>query len=172
MWLRWAVLDLHLAAAIFWIGEMMFLAVVVGPYSRTLPPRQRRELFVQLGRRSRPYAWTAIAVLLVTGVANMALMGIAPLSLLDPALWRTTLGGVLALKVLAVGVLLVLVALHDVVLVARSARVDRRIGVEGPSEALVAEAARLRRWASWLGRVNLVLALIVAFLGTGLTLGG
>lgn len=171
MWLRWAVLDLHLMAAIFWIGEMMFLAVVAGPYSRTLPPRQRGELFRQLGRRSRPYAWSAIGVLVVTGVANVPLMGIAPSALLHPSFYRTPVGLVLGLKVLAVGVLLVLVALHDIVLVNRSTTVARRMEADGPLPELATEAARLRGWASRLGRLNLVLALVITFLGVGLGTG-
>jgi putative copper resistance protein D len=171
MWLRWGVLYLHLLAAMFWIGEMLFLALVAGPYSRTLAAADRAELFRSLGRRSRPYAWTAIGVLLVTGVGNLLLMGLAPAQLLTWAFYRTSLGQVLGLKLAAVALLLAGVVGHDVVLVERSARLGERLRREGPSAALLAEIERARRWASWLGRVNLLLALVVSLLGTGLVVG-
>jgi putative copper resistance protein D len=171
MGLRWAVLYLHLLAATFWIGEMLFLALVAGPYSRTLPAAERAELFRSLGRRSRPYAWTAIGVLLVTGVGNLLLMGIAPAQLFMWAFYRTSLGQVLGLKLAAVALLLVGVVGHDVILVERSARLSERVRRDGPSPALLVEIERARRWASWLGRVNLLLALVVSLLGTGLVVG-
>ncbi|MCL6595372.1 MAG: hypothetical protein K6V73_04080 [Firmicutes bacterium] len=171
MGLRWAVLYVHVLAAMFWIGEMLFLALVAGPYSRTLPAEERAELFRSLGRRSRPYAWTAIGLLLVTGVANLLLMGIRPAELFAWSFYLTPLGTVLGLKLAAVAVLLVGVVGHDVVLVERSARLGERLRREGPSPALLAEIERARRWASWLGRMNLFLALVVSLLGTGLVVG-
>lgn len=170
--LRHVVLYLHLLAAVFWIGEMLFLAAVVGPYSRTLAADVRRDLFQALGRRSRPWAWSAIGVLLVTGVLNVVLMGVPLGDLLKGLFWRTAFGTAFADKLAAVFLLLVGVFYHDVVLAGRSARLGQRVRTEGARPALLRDVERTRRAASWAGRVNLLLALVVVWFGLGLTLGG
>jgi putative copper resistance protein D len=169
--LRLLVLYVHLLAAMFWIGEMLFLAVVVGPYSRTLAPAQRAELFRQLGRRSRPYAWAAILVLLATGVGNVALMGIPFTQIVQHSFLASPLGAALALKLATIAVLLLSVIWHDLVLAERSARLQREMQARGPRPDLLAAAERTRRAAGWLGRLNLVLALVVVFFGVELMLG-
>ncbi|MCL6596148.1 MAG: hypothetical protein K6V73_08045 [Firmicutes bacterium] len=167
---RRAVLYRHLVAARFWIGEMLFLALVAGPYGRTLHPPAQAELVRSLARRSRPYAWTAIGVLLVTGVANLLLKGIGPAELFSWAFYRTPLGTALGRKLAVVALLLAGAAGHDAVLVERSACLGERLRREGPSPALLAEIESARRWAPWLGRANLALALVVGLVGTGLRL--
>lgn len=170
--LRDVVLYLHLLAAVFWIGEMLFLAAVVGPYSRTLPAEVRRDLFQALGQRSRPWAWSAIGVLLVTGVFNLALMGVPLGDLVSGVFWRSGFGATLAFKLGTVLLLLVGVFYHDVILAGRSARLGERMHTDGTRPELLREVERTRRAASWAGRVNLFLALVVVWFGLGLTLGG
>jgi putative copper resistance protein D len=171
MGLRELVLYLHLVAAMFWIGEMLFLAAVLGPYGRTLPPEERGALFREVGRRSRPYAWTAIGVLVATGIANALLMGLTPAAAVQPSFVASPVGITLGLKLVTVVALIVSATWHDVVLAERSARLQAQIRAHGPRPDLVGAAERTRRVASWLGRLTLLLALRVTFFGVQLVLG-
>jgi uncharacterized membrane protein len=59
---------LHLAAAIFWMGGMAFVALALRPALGTLQPAQRLPLMVQVLRRFFAIVAASIAVLLLTGV--------------------------------------------------------------------------------------------------------
>lgn len=168
---RTVILYLHLLAAIFWIGEMLFLALVAGPYARTLEPRQRSALFQALGQRSRPFAWGAVGVLLVTGMLNVHFMGIPLADLVQPQFYSTGLGAVLGPKLASVLVLLCGVGYHDVFLVRKRAGLMRRLETEGPQPDITRALERSRRKASWAGRFNLILALLVAWFGVSLVTG-
>lgn len=62
----------HLLAALFWLGGMLFLALVGAPALRGLDdPELRGRLFADIGRRFRRAGWWAIGVLLVTGTLNL-----------------------------------------------------------------------------------------------------
>ncbi len=165
MWLRSVVLYIHILAAIFWVGEMLFLSTVVGPYSRRLAPSQRTELFTALGRRSRPWAWGAMAVLVVTGLLNVTLAGIPLSALIDPRFFQTALGATLDLKVLLVVAMIAVALWHDSVVSARGNPLP-----SPPGQVALSAALRRRRQASWLGRIALLLALAVVFLAVRLAL--
>ena len=60
---------LHVLAACVWVGGSITVVAVAVPYGRRLPPRERALLLAGLGRRWRPLGWSALAVLLVTGIA-------------------------------------------------------------------------------------------------------
>ena len=136
---RW----LHLMAAITWIGGMLFVALVLVPVTRRLAdPALRVRLFQETGRRFRTVGWIALAVLLASGLGNL---GLRPYLLWVPRFqWK------LGLVVVA----LVLSAVHDFVL-------GPRAGRPGASPAL-----RVR--ASWLARANVLIVVIVVFLGLAL----
>ena len=51
---------LHILSAIIWIGGMLFLALVVVPTTRGLPPSERAALFGAVGRRFRRVGWICI----------------------------------------------------------------------------------------------------------------
>ena len=58
----------HLTAATFWVGGMLFLSLVAVPLLRKAsdPASAQRE-FVNLARRFRMLVWVALALLFVTG---------------------------------------------------------------------------------------------------------
>ncbi len=147
--MRLFILWVHVLAAVVWVGGMVFIGVVVAPYARKLPAEQRRELFEQLGRRFSTIGWGCIAILLVTGVGNLIGRGME---------WSPAFARTLGAKLLLVGLMVLLAAFHDFILGPRSATL-----AADPTKASEAEAARVR--ASWIGRINLVLALIVILLG-------
>ncbi len=148
-----ASVTLHVLAALFWLGGMMFLAVVGAPVLRRIePPSLRAQIFNDLGMRFRTAGWIAVGVLVVTGVVNLRYHGVLAWDVLSrAAFWRTHFGAALAAKLVAVAVMLVLQAIHDFMDGPRASRAE-------PGSA---EAARWRRRAALLARVNAVVALLL-----------
>jgi uncharacterized membrane protein len=163
--LYWLSVTVHVLAALLWLGGMFFLGLVGAPALRAVePPALRQRLFHELGVRFRGVGWGAIAVLVVTGVANLHYRGWLHWSgVLDSAaFWRTATGHALAAKLAAVTVMVAVSALHDFVL--------------GPAAGRAApgseEAIRLRRRAALLARVNALLGVAVVAAAVRLTRGG
>ncbi|RMD80169.1 MAG: DUF4149 domain-containing protein [Gammaproteobacteria bacterium] len=153
------LLGLHLLAAAAWVGGMLFLALVLLPAARaTLPPEEAGALLEAAARRLALVGWGCLGVLAVTGGLLLARSGAA---LDEPAFWTGPAGRVLALKLLLVGLLVGVEALHDFVLGPRGARLWR----EAPASAA---AQRLRRGSRWLARAALLLSLGVAWQGLAL----
>jgi copper resistance protein D len=140
---RILVVWLHIVAAAVWIGGLLYASHLV------VPAIVRGErAYLTLLARSRPIAWSAIALLVLTGLENLRVFGIAG----SP--W-------LMAKLLLVVVLLSGAAHRDFALVPRATREIER-GV-APGLAL----AGIR----WLDRALLVLAFVVVLLAAGLARG-
>ncbi|MEW6296287.1 MAG: DUF4149 domain-containing protein [Thermodesulfobacteriota bacterium] len=156
---------LHLVAAAVWIGGMVFLALVVVPIIRR-PEHQRIAvtLISQTGRRLRWVGWGCLIVLLLSGTVNLAYRGFGWADVWNGHLFTGTFGHTLAIKLLCFVLILLLSAVHDFAVGPRATAV----GQAAPGSP---EAIRLRRRASWLGRVNLLLALAVVALGVALVRG-
>jgi uncharacterized membrane protein len=137
------VLWLHVLAAMTWIGGMLFIALVLVPVVRRLDDRALRTRLVQdTGRRFRSVGWIALIILIATGLVNLWLR---PFLLHSPRLqWK------LALVALA----LVLSAIHDFHL--------------GPRAGLPTAGPWARARASWLARLNVLVALVIVLLGLSL----
>ena len=136
---RWV----HVLAAITWIGGMLFIALVVVPVTRRLPdPVLRSRLVQETGRRFRTVGWVALGLLVATGLLNL---WDRPYLLQGPRFH-----GKLGLVVLA----LVLSVLHDFVL--------------GPRAGLPGADPSVRVRASWIARLNVLVALAVVLLGLAL----
>ncbi len=170
IWLRQAVLFLHILAAAFWVGEILFVTLVVGPMGRSLPKAERTLLFRETGQRTLPWIWTAIIILIVTGIGNLYFLRIGPQELTSVSFYRTSFGWLLAAKIVAALGMFAHAAVHDFVYGRRSRKIRAALGTASPEErkALEAAYARARRGASATGRANLVLALIVIALAAGL----
>jgi uncharacterized membrane protein len=150
---------LHVLAAIVWVGGMAFLALVVVPATRGMAAAERARLFDLVGRRFRPIGWACLALLIATGLVNVAQRGVTWSSVASGDLLGSPFGRILGLKLLLVAAMLALSAAHDFWL--------------GPaaSAASAAEAPRLRLRASWVARLNALLALLVVFLAVALVRG-
>jgi copper resistance protein D len=158
--------SLHLAAAALWAGGMLFLVFVLVPLLRTPALRGSAvELLTAIGVRFRGVGWASLLVLVVTGFVNAALRAPNPGALAEAAWWATPFGRLLGHKLALVGVILFLSAVHD-------------FGVGPRASALLAgepgsaRALRWRRAASWMGRLNLLLALAVIAMAAALVRGG
>ena len=164
---------LHILSAIIWIGGMLFVALVMVPVTRDLPPGERAALFSTVGRRFRTVGWACIGTLLVTGVVNLAYRGVTWDNVLTAALWNSPFGVTLALKLGVVAIMLGLSVYHDFVIGPRSVRLATRPTSSGAAASmdrrLAAEQAR--RIASTLGRLEAILALVVLALAIMLVRG-
>jgi putative copper export protein len=139
LFVRWV----HVLATTAWVGGMLFIALVLVPVTRQLEdPSLRARLVQETGRRFRTIGWIALAILIVTGLLNLWLH---PFLLRSPRFhWK------LGLVVLA----LLLSGFHDFVL-------GPRAGLPGADPS-----ARVR--ASWIARLNMLVALAIVALGLGL----
>jgi uncharacterized membrane protein len=62
-------ITLHLLAAVIWVGGMFFAYMALRPVAgRLLDPPQRLPLWSQTFSRFFPWVWTAVILLLVTGL--------------------------------------------------------------------------------------------------------
>ncbi len=157
---------LHLLGAIVWVGGMLFLALVVVPVARRLPPAERGALFGALGRRFRAVGWACIALLIVTGLINSAFRGLTWGSLFSGQIFGSVFGRILGVKLALVAVILALSVIHDFFLGPASVRALERAADMAPERVTT-----LRRHASWLARVNALLALLVIALAVALVRG-
>lgn len=148
---------LHILAAATWIGGMLFVVVVVVPWLRRGDRAQAATFLRETGVRFRNLGWVCFAILVATGTFNLWIRGVRPGDFLRPE-WRASgFGRAVALKLLSFAAVLAVSAVHDFILGPRAA-----LAVERDPRS--PESERLRRWASRLGRVNALLALLlVAF---------
>ena len=156
---------LHLVAAMVWIGGTLFIVLVLVPMLRRPEWQgQAAQLVQTIGHRFRQVSWSVLLVLLATGVSNLFLRGFSLSTLGEATFWTSAFGRILAWKLALVGLILGLSMAHDLWVGPRATaawRVD-------PSAR---ETVRLRRAASWMGRVNLLLGLVVVLLGVMLVRG-
>lgn len=160
----YAIVTVHVLAALLWLGGMFFLAVVGAPVLRNVDsPVVRRELFRRLGAHFRTVGWVSIAVLVTTGVLTLQARGVLRRDvLMSGGFWATTWGTRLAWKLALVGTMLSIQAVHDF--------------VHGPAasrlEPGTPEARRMRWWASWMARVNTLLGVALVYVAVRLARGG
>jgi putative copper export protein len=156
--------SIHVLAAVFWIGGMLFFAIVGAPALRRIEsPGLRADLFRRLGEGFRGTGWIAIGLLLTTGTANLWFGGVLRTDVIgNPAFWLTPYGRALAWKLGAITAMLVVSGLHDFVL--------------GPAASRCAPgspgALRVRRRAALLARGNTVLGVIIVMVAVRLARGG
>jgi copper resistance protein D len=157
---------LHILAAVVWIGGMVFLGAVLIPAlrSRRAAPAEYAELIHATGTRFRNVGWACLAILVVTGFINLGRWGVDHSRLANAELWASPWGRILALKLLLVAAALTLSGVHDFVVGPRATRALRASpGAE--------DARRLRRAAGWMGRSNLLVAVLIVALAVMLVRG-
>jgi len=123
---------------------------------------QRLELLHKTGLQFRSVGWLALLMLGTTGVTNMLTKGI-------PFKWgyltSCSYGRLLLMKMGVFTLILLLSAIHDFYIGTKATTLS--MGIENDEAA-----GKIRTMARWSGRVNLLLALIVLFLGVALARGG
>lgn len=157
---------LHILAAMIWLGGMLFLVLVLVPVLRRQEYRGvAGGLIHWTGVRFRWVGWVCLGLLLASGILNLGFRGFTWQDLWTGRLWQGPFGRALGIKLLLVAVVFLLSVLHDFVIGPRATTLWQR-----DPEAI--ETRRLRRTASSIGRLNLVLGLIIVLLGVFLVRGG
>ena len=144
---------------------MIALAAVVVPVLRRHEPRRdAMQLLHDSGLRLRSLGWVALVLLVLTGLVQAGYRSGGFAALASAALWTSPWGQLLAAKLVLVVAILCLAGIHDFGVGPHATRVS----LEDPEAPA---ALRLRRRASWFGRVNLLLSLAVVGLGLLLVRG-
>lgn len=157
---------LHIIAAAFWVGGMLFMVFVLIPTLRGLDDqRLAGRLMHWLGVRYRWFGWITLSLLVLTGIVNLFMRGIGWSELIQGDIWRSAFGHMLAVKLWLVALIFITSALHDFVIGPRATRIARAANPKS------AEALRVRRQAAWMGRLNLLVGLVVVALGVMLVRG-
>ena len=149
---------LHILAATVWIGGMVFLALVLVPVTRHREYRDiAASLIQQSGVRFRWVGWGSLGLLLLTGIFNLGFRGFSWGDIWSGELLSGSFGRILGMKLLLVVIILILSIWHDFFIGPRATALSQ-------ADPTSPEAGRLRRQASWLGRFNLLLGLVVVAL--------
>lgn len=156
---------LHILAAATWLGGMLFLALAVVPLLRR--PEYggiAAPLVHWLGVRFRWIGWVCLGLLVLSGTFNLIYRGYGWDDVWSGRLWQGPFGQALGIKLALVAVIFVMSAVHDF-------RIGPRATALWQANPASPEAKRLRRQASWIGRLNLILALVVVALAVILVRG-
>ena len=149
MTLTLPALWLHLVGVVVWLGGLLYQAHVLLPLAR----RGDAASFAEAARRQRPIAWTAIAVVVLTGFYNVTRLG--PLA----RVMESGAGLTLAAKFLLVLVMVAVSAQRDFAQLPRL-RIALASGAD-PSPAL--------RAIAWLDRIAILLAVVIIYLGLAIS---
>lgn len=156
---------LHILAAAVWIGGMVFLSLVLIPALRRIEHRPTASWLMHVaGVRFRWVGWVCLFLLLVTGTINLAYRGVGLGDLWSGGVWQSDFGAILGAKLLFVVGVIGLSFFHDFFIGPKASAVGR-------ADPGSPDAMRLRRQASWLGRANLFLSLLLTALGVMLVRG-
>src|SRR3990167_5383061 len=157
---------LHIISATVWVGGMFFLILVLIPVLRK--PEFRGlfpTLFYQAGVRFRLVGWISLVLLIITGTFNLSYRGFGFADLTTGRLFAGPFGHTLLVKLIAVGLILIVSAVHDFWLGPRATELIRE-------DPLSPCGRRLRQAAVMMGRLNFILALLAVFLAVILVRGG
>ncbi len=168
-WLYLIAVWLHILAATVWVGGMFFLVLVVVPWLRHASRADAGAFWTATGTRFRVIGWTCFAISLSTGTFVLYLRGVR-FSDFAIAGWRSSpFGQTVILKLSVFAAVLIISIVHDFVVGPRAARALALAATTGITD--VAATTRLRRQASWLGRINALLALTLVALAVMLVRG-
>jgi putative copper export protein len=145
---------LHILAATIWIGGMLFLVLVVVPWLRRGGRAHAAVLLRETGGRFRNVGWACFVVLAVTGTFNLWIRGVRPGDFLRAEWLESPFGRAVLVKLSLFMLVLATSVVHDFIVGPRATDAIER-------DARSADAARLRGHASWLGRINVLLALLL-----------
>jgi len=149
------VLWIHVLSAIFWVGGMLFLTMVLAPVFRSESGKPETYVFFhKVAKRFRNGVWVAVLFLVLTGtllLSKQVSLGIPVQQWPVPVL--TKLGLVFVLIVFAV--------LHDLVIGPRAGVLKKK-----PQTSLTTNERSLLNLSPWLARGVLVLGVAVVMAGT------
>ena len=140
---------LHVLAMALWFGGLVYQAHIVLPMAR----HTSAATFAEAARRQRPFAWIALAVVVLTGLYNVTRLG--PLD----RVMETGAGRLLAGKFILVLLVIPIAAQRDFTQLVRLQLALRT--AEDPIPTL--------RTIAWLDRATILLALVITYLGVAIS---
>jgi putative copper export protein len=152
----------HILSAAIWVGGMAFLVFALMPVLRRPEHQSGPPALPAVARRFRNIGWLCLGLLILSGVANLALTGVTWQALIEGTIWEGSHGRILAWKLSLVGALIAISALHDFWVGPKAVRLAAQ---------RLPPARAWRRAASWMGRLTLALALVVLYLAVRLVRG-
>lgn len=156
----WAVF-FHLIFVAFWLGGILFTVAVLVPATRTKLKSNKALLFKELGTRFSRISWVIFIFLIVTGTLALLGKGFSFGELLLAEFWQTRYGNRLKLKLFTFCLMLIFSAIHDFWLGPKAAELM-------DTEPDIHQTKYYRSASRWIGRINLVLALVILFFAVGL----
>ena len=148
-----ALVWIHLLAAVVWVGGMVFLSVVLVPVLKRDGDFARHvALFRTVAYRFRAVVWGAMGILVATG-SVMAMGRSIPLT--EPWQWPT----IFVAKISMVSFLFTLTLLHDLVVGPQVRRILGTAEADRSSRALM-----LVRYSALVTSLSLLVALLVLLL--------
>ncbi len=148
-----ALVWIHLLAAMVWVGGMVFLSVVLVPVLKQDGGFAKHGLlFRTVAYRFRAVVWGAMGILVVTGLV-MAVGRAIPLT--EPWLWPT----IFLAKISVVALLFTLTLAHDLVV---GPKVRKILGIAEAERS--ARDRMLVRYSALVPRLSLLVALVVLLL--------
>ena len=136
---------IHVLGVVVWLGGVLYQAHVLLPMAR----RGGVPTFAEAARRQRPFAWTALALVVLTGFYHVTRLG--PLD----KVMESGAGLLLAAKLILVLLLIALAAQRDFTLLVRLG-IALHTG-DDPASTL--------RAIAWLDRIAILLGVAIIYLG-------
>ena len=160
------ILWIHVIAAVIWVGGNLILAMVIVPHFRqSLPPVERIQLLMQIGKRFEPIVWGCVGVLFFTGIINIFFaVDITSPTALSDAFMRT-----LIIKILLFFLLIILTVLHSMIFAPRLAVAIEDL--DPTLEELPSEIKPLRTQMSVVSSLIGVVSLIILLVAVALRMG-
>jgi putative copper export protein len=144
---------LHIIGGAFWIGGMLFLPFVLLPGIKDHP--DRKNLLMATGLKFRFYGYVVLAMLFITGLLNIYLRG---LSFSFNFFTMTRYGQLVELKIILFVLMITISLLHDLIV--------------GRKAVEQMENQNIKLIARWTGRLLLLIALVMAYIGVVISRGG
>ena len=145
---------IHLTAAMFWVGGMLFLSLVAVPTLKgSVDPVQAQGWFIALARRFRTFVWVTIGILIFSGLWLLPqhLQGFLPFSG-----WPT----LVIVKLMLVFLLIVTSVVHDRIIGPKVRGIKQKVKTEWTSADHV-----IVKFAPWVGRITMILGLAIVLVG-------
>ncbi len=148
---------IHVLAATFWIGGMLFTVAVLVPASRhQLLADKKGQFFALIGKKFSRISWILFLVLILTGITNLLTRGYELSNLASASFWTSVYGGRLFIKLMIFASVLIISGIHDFYAGPKAAELMDK---EPESD----RTKRMRKLSSWLGRINLLLGLGILY---------
>ena|SRR5699024_595641 len=156
---------IHILSAVFWIGGMLFTAAVLVPASRHKLLRAKRgSFFVLIGTKFSRISWILFSILIITGITNLLTRGYSWSSLVSASFWNSHFGSILFTKLILFGTVLIISGVHDFYAGPKAGQLME----EQPESD---RTKKMRKFSSWLGRLNLLLGIAVLYYAIRLVRG-